>query len=537
MTLFDRYVGNTYPIAEVEDVSRPQIVSRHSSSLPVDYKSEAKVLSRRSRSASPCIKKNYSLASGNTAEKRKIAKEALTHSVQLPVIKKQASQTLGRNFRAPRSSLVHTRQRVQVFNDHKRLKSPPHVWEHISVTRNGGLADINSNLSYQDNKEHCGRSITFYTHNQTAPQFSWDRTFSVIKHQKVHSSTTTSLFDCLPNECVLKIFSYLNQIEKGKCMLVSKLWYCMLRVPCLWRNVNLREFVLCYGHANYYPSESGELNSDEDLCKFQCNKQCYDRYMTRIDRYILFLIDVKAKVRRISISFDLANEYWMGLIKDLFRGVDFGQLTYADIDWHVTPVKPLWLTEGTTCRYNDFLHATRRRERYFLNFLEEFVEEMPNLKSLIVPFSWSERVIKYLGMLPNLHCLALKQYSVIRNPSQEVFDNIAKMNSLEKLLIEVWVSSSNHSTYHIASPSLKYLDLSQCRGFHLQSVNLPSLEILKVERLNGASQNNPSVPCLYDILRVGAPKLARINNCTLSSMTDVDDVINRVCSCKRHYPG
>ena len=41
-----------------EDI-RPQLVSRHSSSLPISHRTEAKkkALSRRSRSASPCVKK------------------------------------------------------------------------------------------------------------------------------------------------------------------------------------------------------------------------------------------------------------------------------------------------------------------------------------------------------------------------------------------------------------------------------------------------------------------------------------------------
>jgi len=45
---------------------RPQLVSRHSSNLPANHRNNTKkqALSRRSRSASPCVKK-YSVYTGD----------------------------------------------------------------------------------------------------------------------------------------------------------------------------------------------------------------------------------------------------------------------------------------------------------------------------------------------------------------------------------------------------------------------------------------------------------------------------------------
>ena len=56
---------------------------------------------------------------GNTVtvlpqQKRKIASDVVAHSMQLPVIKKQVSQSSGKNFKPARGSISSSKQRVQV---------------------------------------------------------------------------------------------------------------------------------------------------------------------------------------------------------------------------------------------------------------------------------------------------------------------------------------------------------------------------------------------------------------------------------------
>lgn len=414
------------------------------------------------------------------------------------------------------------------MSDHKKKLKTPSVWEQIcGVHGDTAFIDVNSNLTCTtDDCSFVRHAKLPYDYNQTTD---------------LEDNAASSIFDVLPVECVLKIFGYLNQIEKGRCMVVSKQWYVLARTPRLWRTVNLREFVLCYGHDMSESLEAPGLcsNSEENLAmKAQCSKRCYGRYMSRIDSYIHFLIDIKPQVRMIGISFDLANDSWMARIKRLFRFVDFRQLVYADFDWHVTPVKPMWLVDGPTFRFKDVAYATRRRERFFLNFLEEFVTEMPSLRSLVIPFGWSTRAMKYLTLLPNLRNAVFKKYTVFCTPDQEVFNELANMKCLEKLLIEVWMSTTNTRQYTITSASLKYLDLSQCRGFYLQSVDLPSLEVLKIE--GHTSQSNVlNAPCLFDILCKGAPKLRRINNISLEhdSSSEVEHVLRCVCPCRKHSLG
>ena len=424
---------------------------------------------------------------------------------------------------------------VQVLSDHKRNLKTPSVWEQIcAVQREATFTDVNSNFSYEFERP-CYHKTASCLLSQTRPLAERENSY-YWNHQSTTQAERSAEFETLPLDCKLKIFSYLNHTELGKCMLVSPEWYQLARTPQLWKSINLREFVLCQGHDTSRPDGVLTTENDPDPCTLDC----YHRYMVRMDRFISFLIDIQpqVKVKRIAISFDLATDSWMEKMKRLFRHVNFTQLRYADIDWHVTPVKPMWLVAGSpSFQLKDIAYATRRRERLFLEFLEEFVPEMPNLESLIVPFSWTQRAMKYLTLLPSLSALVLKKYTVFCAPDQKVFDELANMKRLEKLLLEVWMSTTNPPhRYSISSATLKYLSLSQCRGFYLQHVDLPALEVLKIERNNAICQDQATLPCLYDLFIQGAPNLKKINNAIVTSMSrdGLEHLFSSVCPCKRH---
>ena len=220
--------------------------------------------------------------------------------------------------------------------------------------------------------------------------------------------------------------------------------------------------------------------------------------------------------------------------------LNMSELRYADINWRDTPTKPSYLSSPNQ-NLNDVKYKTRRRCRKFLNFLEEFVEEAPNLQSLVIPFEWSSRSMKALLSLKRLKNLALEKYFVFQRPVQEVFNSLGQMPCLERLVLEIWTpSSADMSKYSIISPSLRYLDLSQCRGFYLQSVDLPLLEVFIDERkpwngpLTFPSQIN--LPCIGNILREGAPKLLRINTSVITSMESeaVEAILKTICPCRHH---
>lgn len=361
-----------------------------------------------------------------------------------------------------------------------------------------------------------------------------------------------SLFDSsLPLECKLRIFSYLSQGEKGRCMLVSKEWYDLIRLPDLWQHIDLREFLLCSGC--HKDDNLDRAMADDDISPTnghmvrytQCTQSCYVRYMSRIESFISFLIDVRPRVKHLLFSFDLISDNWLATVNRLIMFINLEELEYANMNWRDTPVKPYWLDQPEPA-LNDLLYKTRRRQRYFLNFFELFVQKAPNIVSLVLPFEWSMRSIKYLLSLKKLRNLTIEKYFVLQRLHQEGLDALGKMRQLERLVLEVWnPSSSDMLKYKLSSKTLKYLDVSQCRGLYLSHVELPALQVFITERRpwNGPmtfTSQCASLNCLRDILYSGAKSLQRINDIRLESndclmvSEDVSDLLKKICPCRQH---
>ncbi|KAF6024690.1 hypothetical protein EB796_017012 [Bugula neritina] len=525
---------------------RPQLVSRHSSNLPANHRNNTKkqALSRRSRSASPCVKK-YSVYTVilNRTKNDPTSSMITPKSPQLPSIRKSSSHLATKSLKASRH-LANTKQRSQCFNDFKKnailYKS---VWENVSSVKSNGpfVTDVNSNFS-------C---LPYTKASYSSSRQEWCPV--QLETQTYHTGDGTITFDHLPNECILKIFSYLNQLERGRCMFVCWKWYAVAQTPMIWSHINFREFNLCYGHGpntelpQYLDAEHTAQGVTQVNTKTQCTKSCYGKYITRIERYILFLIDIQPKIKRLEFSFDLLKDGWVEIIKHLIRHTTVSEIEYVDMDWQDTPVKPQHLFSDSYVRLQDIMYETRRRHRSFTQFLEEFIELIPHVKTLVMPFHWpSVKAAKLVFPSTNLVNLVLKKSTVLQIPSQEVFDELSKITDLERLLIEVWmpnVSNDFLASYCIKSRSLKYLDLSQCKNFNIKSVDLPSLEVLIVGRPPTLCSNQrirqSTVPCLCKVIRRGAPHLRRINCHILEEMTvnEIDILLKSICPiCKpRHH--
>lgn len=456
---------------------------------------------------------------------------------------------------------------VQILGEPQKFFSSPSVWEHISSVQ-GELtpyppsipADVNCNFPFANRNVTSHWRKVKHSHTPVTPlnELLLDDNvgavvvtddYADVKKRKADNEqrsqiATKSLFDAnLPPELKLKIFSYLNQREKGQCMFVSTEWNAMIRSPELWQHVNLREFRLCHGHVDDDLASSAYCGQEAamDTSSFsQCTQQCYGQYINRVDNYISFLIDIQPKVKRLEFSFDLIEDNWIATVNRLKFHLKLNELQYADINWRDTPAKPNYLSSPNQ-GLNDVMYKTRRRCRKFLDFMEEFVEEAPNLQTLVVPFEWSSRSMKALLSLKKLRNLTIEKYFVFQRPVQEVLNSFGQMQCLERLVLEIWTPSSADMTkYSIISPSLRYLDLSQSRGFYLQSVDLPLLEVFIDERkpwngpLTFPSQIN--LPCIGNILQAGAPKLSRVNTSNITTMKSetVEAILKTICPCRHH---
>lgn len=491
-----------------------------------------------------------------------------------------------------------------MLNEHKHSLSISSVLDKISskhlnqfesMTHVLSPADINGNhvrpaslpSARRDSISKTRKVKTYHSKSFSQPDEAFDENLSLWLEEKLEPARKRrssycsvsplkqiSTFDqLLPVECKLKIFSYLNHHDKGKCMLVSKGWYDLVRQPLLWQDIDFRDFKLCYSHDksncglsvspepafrmaehlerdNFSENSNDSIESDMTACSVsvytQCGQECYTQYMARIDSFISFLIDLKPNVKRLSFAFDVVSDNWLARLERFVLCVNLTELEYADLNWRDTPVKPFSLGQYDQ-RLNDMLHKTRRRQRSFMNFMELFVQEAPNVVTLILPFYWSSRSTNYLTSLKRLRNLTLEKYFVFQRLNQEHLNAISKIKHLERLVLEVWnPSSSDISTYNIKSKTLKYLDLSQCRGFFINSLDLPSLEVFVTERKpwNGTLTftNQLDIRCLQDILAKDTPRLCRINQqeITYNSIVSDDEIsaiFKRLCPCKLHKGG
>ena len=345
-------------------------------------------------------------------------------------------------------------------------------------------------------------------------------------------------FNSLPSDCQLKIFSFLTPQERGQCSLVCHDWYELMQTSSLWNIVDLASFPMCSNQTKGH----------------KCGPLCYDIYKKKLKKFMKYLEKVQPAIKKLSFAFDIYDpkDKWIDSLKSLMTAAHLTDLEYVNFNWKETPVKPLFTHEYTTCSAGDcqeLMHRHRYRGRAFVTFLEGFVQLAPNVNRMILPLDWNERSLRCLGRLKSLHSLVLEKYSVFENLDQHLLDMLFRyLPKLERLILEVWTPSAKGLVlYRINSSNLQYLDISQCRGFYLDELNAPNLEVFKVGRqpwngpLTAASDIN--IPCLHTLLVTGTPKLQQINEHTLQPgwhdviYEELEVVLRATCSCRKHKSG
>ena len=343
-------------------------------------------------------------------------------------------------------------------------------------------------------------------------------------------------FQDLPHDCQLKIFQFLTPAERGVAAQVCKQWEALMKSSSLWSTVDFTQFPLCY-----------------DI-QHECGKMCYIHYRSRIRKFIKYLKEVRPGVKKLCFAFDIDDheDGWLEAIETFLKAANLRELEYVRINWAETPVKPYWGNANitwTASDYNALKFKNRHRQRLFVNFFDKFTAAAPNIGTLILPFDWSPRSLQALSRLSSLHTLVLGKYFENQQLGQECVDQLlASVPQLEKLILEVWTPSGRGVNFFtIKSPTLPHLDITQCRGFYISHVDLPSLLVFQVGlchplkgSLTCAAMGNPNIPCIYQVLVAGAPKLKKINEHILLPRwrwhiyPELQLVLEGVCACPQH---
>lgn len=341
-------------------------------------------------------------------------------------------------------------------------------------------------------------------------------------------------FQDLPDVCKWKVFTFLNLTEKGLAAQVCTDWNNFLRSPGLWTDINLTQIPLHYKRLRFH----------------RCNAECYEEYRARVVKFLRYLSIMRPTVRRISFSYDIADskEGWFELVDLLFSAVKLGELRSADLNWKTTAVKPLWpeTFKWSAEEPQGTEYIERRRQRMFTKFFEKFVCASPKLRRLIIPFDWSTKSVNVLVTLENMEMLQLEKYFAFQALDQFMLDAIFQsLRHLRRLVLEIWTPSGyGFLGYDIRSESLEFIDVSQCRGFYINRVELENVKVFKVSRHSWkgplAMKRDNSLPCLYQVLCEGAPRLQRINDHDLEPhwrehvYDELESVLRTICSCHLH---
>ena len=318
-------------------------------------------------------------------------------------------------------------------------------------------------------------------------------------------------------------------------------WKELMRAPSLWNNIDLTQFKIqcvCEG------TDSACLN-------------CYEAYKDRIEKFLNYLLAIEPNIKSFRFAFDISDfeDDWMRILMRFLTSVQITDLQFAYLNWKETPEKRIQTQEvagSLVDNSNDTMSKHRRRQRHFERFFHFFTQSASRVSHLVMPFDWSLTSIQYIGRLGFLKTLVLRSYSVPQPKFEQcLLDELMKAAPyLKRLTMSICIGSGQGMLpFVMVSKSLEYLDLSECEGFGLVKVNLPRLKEFRGSQkpykcsFIGNDDNDPadSTPCILQVLRLGAPKLASLNGCRLSDdwmKADYDielgDVLNQTCTCFLH---
>ncbi len=341
-------------------------------------------------------------------------------------------------------------------------------------------------------------------------------------------------FDDLPNDCKLKIFSYLSSMEKGQLLQIQNLQP-LLRDPSLWRCINFTLIPHCI----------------KPKCKSEpgtCSKACYNNYKERVRGFMRFIQSIEPNLKELHFCFDFgdAEDRWVEALEGLLRACRCDGLREVHMNWMETSGKPMILEKNWPG--SAYSNNHRRRQRTFTRFFDAFTCNAPNIVKLKLPFDWSSRSLDALGRLTKVESLLLDRYFVFQPLTQAALDQLFRLlPKLRKLHLEAWTpTGKGMALYTMKSEILVALDISNSRGFYVSKLDMPQLEIFKVNRhpYSGPLRcgSKTECPCVLDVLRHGAPQLKQLNEHTLRRewkdvcYSELETVLKSICSCQRHKP-
>ena len=351
-------------------------------------------------------------------------------------------------------------------------------------------------------------------------------------------------FQNLPIELKLKVFTYLSQNDKGRLMRTCRYWRELLRTPMLWTDVSLYNFsVHCLSSASHAITRAARLEGEDN---------CYTCYKEKVHLFCSLILTINPPIKTLDIKFDIGNPYdkYNALLKHLITHSNMSELKVLNFNWKDTPARPFWMEKtehSLSC--NDFMSSHRHRSRLFVYLFDDWTKISSKITTMVLPFDWSTRSMDSLLRLRQLDTLVLEKYFVFQFLEQGMLDRLLQgLPQLKRLMLEIWSPSGPGIVpFSFTSPNLEILDISQSRGLYISSLDMPNLVRFRIARhpWNGplVCSERIYIPCLYEVISQGAPKLQKLNDHYLEAgwnaavYPKLEEVLKAVCSCRKHKTG
>lgn len=337
-------------------------------------------------------------------------------------------------------------------------------------------------------------------------------------------------FQELPLLCKLKIFSYLNVVDKGRSSRVCRKWNEMMRSPFNWEVVDLTSdfSMACLPSAEHQPKDAG----------------CSECYCKRVHCFLTYLSSIQPVLKRLDFCYDIgeSENRYLDSVKLMLQKSNCQNLRYVRVNWKA--LQDLWL-EPPNPLYKDQLYSIRLKQRRFTYFFDDFTSIAPSLTTLILPFDWNPKAVECLTRLKDLQSLVLKHLYVNCLEQHPLDHVLSSLSSLKRLILEVrLISGCGLIPFTLKSPSLEYLDISESHGIYLSQLDMPHLKGIRIARhfllIPLKNYDLQNFPCLHHVFSKGAPNLLKINDHYLVGnwhqdiYPTLEEVLRAVCSCRWH---
>ncbi|XP_006628939.1 uncharacterized protein [Lepisosteus oculatus] len=345
-------------------------------------------------------------------------------------------------------------------------------------------------------------------------------------------------FDLLPLECQVHVLSFLGEVDKCSAALVCFSWSCVVRSGKLWRVADFSR------RGAFHAGQEGLLVSSRE----------FERWKAWVHHYAHHLISRGASLLTLKASFDLGDQHhkWGDLLSNLLESIHCRDLSQVDLNWTFTLLEPLDLRLQPASGSSSHLESVTKADQVnnFQVLLAQLAHSCPRITKMRLQFDWSDTSVSLLTRFQHLRVLELKYFWVFKGVSHSSLETLSKsLPNLKSLTLHVLVPlRSLGVSYKLESLSLEFLDVTQSRGLVFSCLNLPALREFRAKKIvRGITLDRRTRlriqsrwPCLYQVLREGAPKLQALNNERLlpswkeQSYRELASLLQQCCYCPQH---